>query len=240
MDPIANKSGLTFCAKLLARVARRGTVPPCISQPYGSCKPLTITWLSTRFLQKRKDFHSSHMLDLGKKVPEIQFDLIGRLFPGILVLAAYSGKNNLPQTITAIALALVASYVIGFTLELTSKAIVDLGLINWWLKKIDRKEYGPWPMVEDAVWTHYNTTDGPKHEVVFKMLAERTMFRSLALMSVVASIHPPRSVQHCEWSTWLSVLLFWSALYWNSRWVSCIVDVDKELIKAKAVKTHTQ
>lgn len=67
--------------------------------------------------------------------------------------------------------------------------------------------------------------------VIFKMLAERSMFGSMFTLSVISLIVPPAFFQGRHLVSLTAAVAFALAFYFNSRWLSNIVYDDEELAK---------
>ncbi len=67
-----------------------------------------------------------HMNSFVEQIPDIQYDTIARIVPGVVLLTAYSAHNpQLWGSTGYVAAGLFLSYVVGFMLELFSATVVD-------------------------------------------------------------------------------------------------------------------
>jgi hypothetical protein len=174
---------------------------------------------------------------MTSSIPELHYDLIARIVPGTVALAVFAhGHLPIPDGATHTALAFIAAYIVGFSIELVGAALIDAA----WLDRACRRftkhsKYIPVPIGD--VWGHRNTTTGPRNATIFKMLAERSMFRSLLIISLimgcVGKVIPELGIS-------VQILLslgFLNGFYWNSYWLGSVIREDKLLIAQQTTKT---
>lgn len=152
--------------------------------------------------------------DLTENVTELQFDVIGRIVPGAVVVCAYTWHMKLDTSAFSIlSIGLITSYVIGFVLELVVMKFfiwpVSDPVLRWYRKKNPKcrllYDHGMWDVVRSKPAEH--------QRVFVKRIAEKTMFRSLTFASLLGFALPPVSLRPHLW--WLLVAAgVFSLCYW--------------------------
>jgi hypothetical protein len=154
--------------------------------------------------------------DFSDKVHESQFDVLGRVIPGAIVLLLWNPTQVNPSStqLWELLVAIIPAYLIGFCLEHVSMFLIDQLLMDPWL--IEPTKKGRWYSLLDrkwwghlcsapVIWHECNSGQSRFEARIFKMLAERTMFRSLIMVFLFASFWPPKVY---EWSWYLRSPLF--------------------------------
>ena len=112
-------------------------------------------------------------------IPQIYYDLIARIIPGIILITIFIiflGCPCLSKTIDykiIIGFVLILSYGMGFVLEIACNIIWDEFICNEKSFKSDKK-----------LWRWIRNSD--KSILLTKMMAEKAMFRSMVLISIIA------------------------------------------------------
>ena len=205
------------------------------------------------------------MKSIVDQIPDIQYDSIARIVPGVVLLTAYTAHNsNLWGSASYIAAGLILSYVVGFMLELFSATVVDWKFINIVLAIAES------PNTESAATVPQKSTnkvvqfiatrcqniglvsearlwgslrDGTivKKQLLLKMLAERAMFRSLMIASLVALVIPPKLTVGSVHRAWILGVLLMSmnSFYWVWRFMSeGLKDTEHGTFSSKAKITE--
>lgn len=127
-------------------------------------------------------------------IPEIFFDIIGRVIPGLILIILYQLPTCAMQiTNLDIALELIASYVIGFLLEIITQTIeyvIYLGVRSVPIKIICHN----YCYTDNKLWKCIRKSGNYLNSI--KMMAEKSMFRSLTLVAIIIFIWPPRFLYH--------------------------------------------
>ncbi|MFA6546909.1 MAG: hypothetical protein WCS99_21005 [Limisphaerales bacterium] len=173
------------------------------------------------------------MDEIPEKIPELQFDVIARLVPGAAVLGIYTiHDNKLSEGLGTLFFGIVFSYLLGYLLELTSATLIEYHFLNSFLiKRFNadpsklasaglRWAYRSKLASDGQLWEHCHKKTGPERHVFLKMLAERALFRSLALASCVALAFPPDCVAGMWWPAACILVVSLNAYYWTSRFLS--------------------
>jgi hypothetical protein len=106
-------------------------------------------------------------------VPEAVYDLIGRIFPGIVVITAFASASHaplglgLPSWLIGV-LAIIAGFLFGLLGDVIGDATSSRVLA--WL-------YG----AKYSFWRYFDSVDGAKQKVLLKMWAERNCLWNLFL-----------------------------------------------------------
>jgi hypothetical protein len=156
---------------------------------------------------------SEKKAEVPSSIPEIYFDIIARVVPGAIAIAAYkfdslSTNLNTPT----ISFALLCSYFIGMVLQIIGELIwkvwnnirPKLPTINPKLKLFKLH-----PLLKIWKWLrHLPIAERP---VFTKMLAERSMFQATALLGLFWIFFPPPIVtenyHHAAWHITISTFL---------------------------------
>ena len=138
--------------------------------------------------------------DISGKMHEFSFDVLVRIIPGTVVLASYFGENlkSLDASLL-IGIGVVIAYVIGYGIEMIT-ILADKCLITPILMAIEyvfspKKEmycrgHSLVPVPEFKMW-QFEDKAGKKARF-FKMIAERSMWRSLVLITAFYCFKPPK------------------------------------------------
>ena len=173
---------------------------------------------------------SDSIPSLSEKIPELHYDVIARMIPGMLALAVYIGHlKPFPTDFASLVVLAALSYVVGFAVEQLANHALDLRIWNPICKRL-HANLRFIPMPNSDVWEHRNTTNGPRNTIIFKMLAERSLFRSFILLSLIALFKPPYIAgdQRCMVFGVLAISIH--TFYWLSRWLSWQVKTDRDLL----------
>lgn len=130
------------------------------------------------------------MQNIADYIPEVQYDITARVIPGFafigLVQIHYPNWMMNDQAF-GFASYLVASYIVGFLIE---QVLVKLEstVLRWFTRKFLKSI-----AIVDDLWTYYNNCSDKSEKAVFlKKMGERTMFLSLALVSLSTYALPLR------------------------------------------------
>ncbi len=161
--------------------------------------------------------------DLKSAIPELQYDIIGRLVPGMTLLALASLYNVTLVDDNGVKVGVdwimkngvawvVGGYIVGYAAEKITELLYryTLGLLS---------EIFP---SDDSLWEPLkifeSTDNGRRYHLHLKVLAERTMFRILLVAFYLASVSPPRRLRrkavaiHCPDNRNADSLLFRDSL----------------------------
>jgi hypothetical protein len=97
-------------------------------------------------------------------IPEVWFDLIGRVIPGVVIVISAAGVSGL--SFGGWAVGLVVAYVVGFIFDNVS---------NMFFRMLFKKG---WPGFFQDYWDTFEKLSAPTQQVMVKMFAEATMLRS--------------------------------------------------------------
>lgn len=119
-------------------------------------------------------------------IPEVYFDIIGRLIPGGLLLGVYFFRNlkedlNFPTTVFAF----ICSYSIGFSLNILGEFIsVIVSKIEYIFKEK--------PVETEDIWGKIRKDLRESDKVLMiKLYAEFAMFKSLTIGIIICMIYRP-------------------------------------------------
>jgi len=115
-------------------------------------------------------------------VPEVWHDLIARIIPGLLVtymLYEPTHDSMKSHTIAGFAWFLVAAYLIGLVIDLSSGGFV--ALIAWFIAKYNK---GIDPCFSMSNYNLIDQLRSPRRELMVKMFAEVVLCRSLFFFSI--------------------------------------------------------
>ena len=138
---------------------------------------------------------------ISGQMHEFAFDILARIVPGSLLIASYFGSDlkGLDASLL-IGVGVVVAYVVGFSIELTS-LLIDKCIVSPVLKFVERKitptnhegEYRQGhsllPLTELQMWVYEDSSK--KKARYFKMLAERSMWRSIVFICCWFCFKPP-------------------------------------------------
>jgi hypothetical protein len=148
------------------------------------------------------------MSDIDEQAPKITgqmhefaFDVLARIVPGIVLIASYfaSDLKGLDASLL-IGVGVVVAYVVGYAIELTT-LLVDKCIISPILKWLEsrynssenKSEYrhgqSLLPITELQMWVY--EVQSKKKARYFKMLAERSMWRSIVFICCWFCFSPP-------------------------------------------------
>lgn len=138
-------------------------------------------------------------------IPEFYYDVISRITPGALLLAAYFFQDvNSSLKVQSIALAVLLSYVIGFVLGFVSNTIwakmffMRPRLVKWLYRK--RKYY---TLAEVWKLIRHELSEADKARFI-KKNAEFALLENLTLLPVIITVYRPDILQGItEWKVWL-------------------------------------
>ncbi len=139
-------------------------------------------------------------------IPEIYYDLIARIVPGALILGTYGwGQIDKGFDVGKLGVGLLFSYMLGLLLNLAAERFWHYAYFNWrtklWKSARDRKTDG-------ELWLWIRRIPLVDRNLYTKMMAEKTLFSSLSIASLVMFVAPPYEfvVHDIRW--WHSALLF--------------------------------
>jgi hypothetical protein len=156
--------------------------------------------------------------ELPSSIPEIYFDVIARVVPGAIAIAAYK-FNSLSSNLNTptISFALLCSYFIGMLLQVVGELIwkfwnnlkPKLPAVNPKLKIIELH-----PLLE--IWDWLRHLPIAERPVFTKMLAERSMFQATALLGLFWIFFPPPIVlDNYHGSAWHITIPAFLAAFWG-------------------------
>lgn len=177
---------------------------------------------------------ASNSAEIPSSIPEIYFDIIARVIPGVIAIGIYkpAALSNALST-PALALILLCSYFLGLLLHVVGDSIWWIIFYKWqprmakhisWLKVDTIAELWEWirnlPLVHRAVFT--------------KMMAERSMFQATALIALASVFFPPRAVsKNYDGPAWLITIPAFCALLFGMLVVHRWVSWNKEVLMKK-------
>ena len=118
--------------------------------------------------------------DLSSIVPELYFDVIARLVPGLLILFTTVAGNRLSSSIGGIAIALILAYVVGFFCDVFSDAV--MGLCEYLFFKLFKKDKA---ISCQSISDQISRLENQKRNVMLKLFAEFVMLRTFLLFLLV-------------------------------------------------------
>lgn len=122
-------------------------------------------------------------------IPEIYYDLIARVVPGALILVAY-GWKDIDKGFNAgmLTVGLIFSYILGLVLSLGAALLWDCTYLKWrskfWQNARERKTDGD-------LWLWIRSLRLVDRNLYTKMMAEKTLFCSLSVGSLLMCFAPP-------------------------------------------------
>lgn len=140
------------------------------------------------------------MNDEVEKIPELFYDVIARIVPGMSVLGLYAIHDAQRfQTIGSVLFGLVFGYLLGHCLELISGLFVDRFLWHPFLRIMQRrgKLMEIWP--QDRLWAWIKEPSSKQYALRLKWMAERVVFRSLVFAAMVMLVWPPEVLDSHYW-----------------------------------------
>jgi hypothetical protein len=145
-------------------------------------------------------------------LPDVGYDVLARVVPGATAIALYaSASTSWPPSGGVIAFYIPAGYVVGVFLDVIS----EIGVREIWprlrcyfagcsrdtsnrkcclIKRFpgwrSQSEYGQNPF-DDDLWGKIRNLDAANKALCIKMMAEKAIFRSFALLFLVTAVVPP-------------------------------------------------
>jgi hypothetical protein len=142
------------------------------------------------------------------KVHEVQFDVIGRIVPGAVVLGVcLQSQLSLKLEWSHVLGGVIPAYLLGFGVEYLSLLLIETWMPQFvrfiqrkngiedlktekWFRRLSYAlfyDFDP----NDTLWERCNSGNCRFEQRPFKMLAELTLFRSMILISVCSLVSPP-------------------------------------------------
>lgn len=133
-------------------------------------------------------------------VPEVYFDLIARIVPGsmslVVVLLKYDVEGRLPDlgSLGSVLIGLLLAYGVGLTLDVIGDTVTDALTVVW-------NRITPKPILRnlDICRAIDRVEDRSLASVLTKLMAEKALVRSLALVSLALLAVPPRPSAIVPW-----------------------------------------
>ena len=147
-----------------------------------------------------KENESGKGAEIPSSIPEIYFDIIARVVPGAIAIAAYSfdslSKNLNTPTIS---FALLCSYFLGMLLEIIGDSIWNNTFYKVQPKLRGKALFGGRLKLFDFdslehLWEWLRQLPAAERPVFTKMTAERSMFQTTALLFLFWIVFPPQLV----------------------------------------------
>jgi len=138
-------------------------------------------------------------------IPEIYYDIIARIVPGALILAAYTSRDINERLDTAkLTVGLLLSYMLGLVLNLLAERLWHWTYLKWrtnlWKNPKERK-------TDRDLWRWIRSLPLVDRNLYTKMMAEQKLFSTLSVGTFFMCFAPP-----CELVTQIdrgySTLLF--------------------------------
>jgi hypothetical protein len=178
-----------------------------------------------------KEAESGKEAEIPSSIPEIYFDIIARVVPGAIAIAAYkfdSLSHNLNTP--TISFALLCSYFLGLLFHVLGDTLW-LHLFYRWQPALGRRLrfFAVHPLLD--VWAWIRHLPIAERAVYTKMAAERSMFQGVALLGLIWIFFPPpvvtRSYSHAAWH--VTIPLFLACFYGMNvihQWLSWNMDIS--------------
>jgi len=139
--------------------------------------------------------------ELPSSIPEIYFDIIARVVPGAIAIAAYNfdslSKNLNTPTIS---FALLCSYFLGMLLEVIGDSIWNNTFYKWQPAWRGKSLFGGRLKLFDfdsleQIWEWLRKLPAAERPVFTKMTAERSMFQTTTILFLFWILFPPQFVE---------------------------------------------
>ena len=136
----------------------------------------------------------------GSAIPEIYYDIIARVVPGALILGTYYGWQDLD--LNKLGVGLIFSYMLGLVLDVVESPYSHVWLWVWsWVKHNKRK-------TNDQLWQWIRGLPLTDRTLYTKMMAEKILFSSLSIGTLLMWIFPPKDVCVDRWWFGVAFVLF--------------------------------
>jgi hypothetical protein len=123
------------------------------------------------------------MGEIAALIPEIYYDIIARIIPGIFFLGLYKFNSISTASTKEIFYGLICSYILGLLFHIISWRILYTlmkKLLPFFNFKEEKKHW-------DLIWNK----PVPDRNMFTKMMAEKALFRNLSFASLILAIYPP-------------------------------------------------
>jgi hypothetical protein len=145
-----------------------------------------------------KSESGEELKSLQAAVPQIFYDLIGRIIPGAAMVSSYTFNATTfkEMTLATELLGLMVCYLIGFILQMLGSELWSIVAYPRFKSLGKHFEYFKIDPEDSELWHWIHTKTTPlNRDLFFKRMAEKTMLWSLSIGSLVWIAIPPKLFQ---------------------------------------------